>query len=97
LGTLVTGGDIECAGSASLPPRHDLFFEVIERVDHFVVVQVANMEHAHEVVGADLFHLVMNLLATPSGLPAIRYPVPSRPSQSNFENLSAPGSLRGSS
>ena len=41
--------------------RHDLFFEKVERRDDFVVGEIADMEHAHEMVGADLLHLVLDL------------------------------------
>ena len=49
-------------------PRHDLSFEEIERVDNFVVVQVADVEHAHEMIGADLFHLRLDLLCDAIGI-----------------------------
>src|SRR3990172_79536 len=51
-----------------LQPRHDFSFEEVERVDHLVVMQVADMEHAHEVIGADLFHLVLDLLGDAVGV-----------------------------
>ena len=48
--------------------RHDLFLEEIERVDHFVVVEIADVEHTHEVVGADLLHLILDLLGDAVGI-----------------------------
>ena len=48
--------------------RHDLFFEKIERVDDFVVRQVADVEHAHEMIRADLLHLALNLFRNAVGI-----------------------------
>src|SRR5262245_29096994 len=44
-----------------LQSRHDLFFEKIERVDHFLVGEIADVEHAHEVICANLPHLALDL------------------------------------
>ena len=51
-----------------LQSRHDLFLEKIERRDDFVVGEVADVEHAHEVIGADLFHLVLDLARDTVGI-----------------------------
>ena len=50
-----------------LQSGHDLFLEEIERGDHFFMGEVADVEHAHEVVGADLLHLLLDLLGNAVG------------------------------
>ena len=45
----------------SVKSWHDLFFEEIEGGNDFLMSEVANVEHAHEVIRADLLHLVLNL------------------------------------
>ena len=42
-------------------PRHNLFFEEIQRGDDVVVREITDVEHAHEVPGAHLLHLRLNV------------------------------------
>lgn len=51
-----------------LKPRHDLFFEEIERVDDLFMGQVADVEHAHEMIRADLLHLTLDLFRDAGGI-----------------------------
>src|SRR5207249_6802381 len=61
----ITGRWVE---ACLLQSRHNLFFEEIERIDHFVKGEIADVEHTHEMFGADLFHLTLNLIRHAVGI-----------------------------
>ena len=44
-----------------MKPRHDFFLKEIQRGDNFIVVEIADVEHTHEVIRADLLHLRRDL------------------------------------